>query len=484
MAPPETTADLALVRNLSRHWFVALVAFSVCLALGAAAALLPEKRYEATSTVSVEPTTGQQASAGVQTINFLIPSFIERVESRPFRDRVARELPRGVARAPVDVRGSVEDGTGVISINVASVRRSATALWANALAQQLLAEGPRDQSPSAPTPLPSPGATTTTTIQVLNLSVINPASTPSSPSSPQVVPLLLGSALLGGFAALFSTQIAARVRQSRDLPEQLRQRLGVSVLGEIPFMWRWRRRPIPVGQLFGDSQPQRLEALKRLRVNVQLAMLEERPRAVAVVSAGVGEGKSTMTMAIGASLASVGHEVTLIDADLRRPTLHSRTERPLGPGLADLDGGNASTLRHPTGVPGLSVLTAGVPDGHPADVVATRMPVALRELSDVGSLLLVDCPPLYLAAESRQVASEAGFVILVVRARKAKIPQLEKLVEELRSSRVVVLGIVLNRSRRRALPKQYYGPTRTPDAEQAIEPVDAPTPVSTVIADR
>jgi Mrp family chromosome partitioning ATPase/capsular polysaccharide biosynthesis protein len=467
VAPPEQTADLALVRSLTRHWFVALVAFSLCLAMGSAAALLPEKSYEATSTVSVEPTTGQQAATGVQTINFLMPSFIERIESKPFRDRVAEGLPTGVATAPVAVHGSVETGTGVLSITVGSESRSATAAWANALAERLLLEMAPGQRQPAPEPVPAPGSSTTTTVQVMDLSLIDPASTPSAPSSPQVVPLLLGSALLGLFAALFATQLAARLRRSRDLPEQLRSRLGVPVLGEIPFMWRWRRRTVPVTQLLGDDSPQRLEALKRLRVNMQLAMLDQQPGAVAVASTGVGEGKSTMTVAIGASLASVGHDVTLIDADLRRPTLHLRTERPLSPGLADLEPGTAGELRHPTGLPGLSVVTAGVPEGHPADVVATKMPAALGELGTPGSLLLIDCPPFHLAAESRQVAAAAGFVILVARARKLKIPRLEKLVEELRSARVEVLGVVLNRTRRRTLPKQYYGsapsaPTSTP----------------------
>ena len=477
MAPPDTTADLALVRSLTRHWFVALVAFGLCLALGSAAALLPEKSYEATSTVSVEPTTGQQAATGVQTINFLMPSFIERVQSGPFRARVAKGLPAGVASAPVSVRGSVETGTGVLSITVGSKSRAATAAWANALAERLVAEmAPGEQPAPAPTPAPGSSATTSTTVQVMDLSVIDPASTPSSPSSPQVVPLLLGSALLGLFAALFATQMAARLRRSRDLPEQLRSRLGVPVLGEIPFMWQWRRRPVPVTQVLGDDSPQRLEAIKRLRVNVQLAMLDQQPGAVAVASIGVGEGKSTMTVAIGASLASVGHDVTLIDSDLRRPTLHTRTERPLSPGLAELEPGSAAELRRPTGLPGLSVVTAGVPSGHPADVVATKMPAALAELGGPGSLLLVDCPPLHLAAESRQVASDTGFVILVARARKLKLPRLEKLIEELRSSRVVVLGVVLNRTRRRALPKQYYGsaPTGSPSVPAGVPRVPAP----------
>jgi Mrp family chromosome partitioning ATPase/capsular polysaccharide biosynthesis protein len=482
VAPQGSTTDLALVRSLARHWIVALLAFSVCVALGAAAAFLPEKSYEATATVSVEPTTGQQASAGVQTINFLVPSFISRLESRPFRELVAERLPRAVAEAPVQVKGSAESGTGVIAVTVTSTARSATAAWANGLAEALLdQQAPAEEPPAPP---PSADSTTTTTVQVLSLSVINPASVPNRPSSPQVVPLLLGSALLGGIAALFVSQMAARLRQSRDLPEQLRLRLGVPVLGEIPFIWRWRRRPVPVAQLLGDDSPQRREAIQRLRVNVQLAMLDRQPRAVAVASTGVGEGKSTMTTAIGASLAYVGHQVTLIDADLRRPTLHQRTEQPLSPGLADLREGDAGSLVRPTGVPGLSVVTAGVPAGHPADVVARRIPVALRELGGAGSLLLIDSPPLHLAAESRQVASEAGSVILVARARKVKLARLEKLVEELRSARVEVLGIVLNRTRRRSLPKQYYGPSPSVGARAADEGPAVQVPAPAAGADR
>ena len=140
--------------------------------------------------------------------------------------------------------------------------------------------------------------------------------------------------------------------------------------------------------------------------------------------------------------------------------------------------GTGADLRRPTGLPGLSVVTAGVPEGHPADVVATKMSAALQDLGSPGSLLLVDCPPLHLAAESRQVATDTGFVILVARARKLKVPRLEKLIDELRSSRVVVLGVVLNRTRRRTLPKQYYGSTPAASTPTPVGPPRVPAPAA------
>ena len=95
--------ELGLARALRRHWIVAGLAFTACLAVGLLGATVPEKSYRASATVSVEPTTGQQASAGVQTVNFLIPAFLERVRSGPFLDRVREDLPPKLQRAPVGV---------------------------------------------------------------------------------------------------------------------------------------------------------------------------------------------------------------------------------------------------------------------------------------------------------------------------------------------------------------------------------------------
>jgi Mrp family chromosome partitioning ATPase len=76
------------------------------------------------------------------------------------------------------------------------------------------------------------------------------------------------------------------------------------------------------------------------------------------------------------------------------------------------------------------------------------------------------------------VATDTGFVILVARARKLKVPRLEKLIEELRSSRVEVLGVVLNRTRRRTLPKQYYGSTPAASTSAPASPERVPAPAA------
>jgi Mrp family chromosome partitioning ATPase len=118
-------------------------------------------------------------------------------------------------------------------------------------------------------------------------------------------------------------------------------------------------------------------------------------------------------------------------------------------------------LLAPTGNPYLEVIPSGVPERHPADIVTADVPRLLNDLHESERTLIVDCPPLSGAAETKILVAKSDAVVLVVDARRFDPDGLEHALAQLRASGANVLGIVLNRVRRRRSNDayHYYGPT-------------------------
>jgi capsular exopolysaccharide synthesis family protein len=416
---------------LRRYWVLALVVFLLCLAFGAAAAFLPTKTYRARASITslVDP-AGRNTGNPAALIDYEMDNITLRAESRAFLAEVGNELndtDRDSAEAPRRITTRRDAGSPILVIQVESPDRQATAVWANAVGNKLIEDLPDESQ--------------------LILRLDGPAFTPSDAVAPQPTPIMVGAGVLGLFLALLAAVGAARVRQALDVAEEVRTRFGAPVLGQIPPVRRLGRGNETVAALLEDGPPELIEAFQSLRTNLDLLLLDHRPSAIAIASWSAGEGKSTVAAGLGLSLAAVGRDVVLIDADLRRPTQHDRLGEPFGEGLSDLGSMDVEQVLRRTRYEHLWFLPAGVPERHPADVVATALPRAHRALAAEGRLLLIDAPPLHGVAETPFVLSVAHHVILVVDAASVKLVELEQAVERLRSYGLVLLGVVINRVR-------------------------------------
>lgn len=432
-----------LVKIVTRRWALALAAFLVVLALGAAAAFLPAERYTGTSTLLVQPLQGTADFGQVQLVEFLIPSLTRQVESEPFRETVDRSLPPSAQSVDYTVTAGREPGTGILEISIESTQRAAVATIANRYAETLVENH---------------AATET-----LAISVIAPAVDPSSPSAPAKTIILLGAGALGLLAAVFVPLAEHALRRRLGDAEEIRRRFGTSTLGELPRLPR-KSRGQTINQIVSNSSdPAVIEAFHRLRTNVELSLLGDEPPAVAVISLHTGEGKSIVAAALGTLLAGAGNRITLIDADLRRPTLHQYLGEPFGAGLAGASrsartpGGTAAMV--PTSTRNLDFVPAGLPDRHPAEVITMALPPLLNDLQRARRMVLVDCPPLNGVAESNIIAAMTGAIVLVVDARRYDERALEEALYQLHEAKVRVLGVVINRvklSRAQRQMSEYY----------------------------
>jgi Mrp family chromosome partitioning ATPase len=272
---------------------------------------------------------------------------------------------------------------------------------------------------------------------------------------------MLASVVLGLILAGVVAAVAYKSSAAFDLAEQIRNELRVPVLGEIPSTRELRGANADIGSLLSADLPTLVEAFQSLRINTEV-QLAKGSKVLSITSWERGEGKSTVTAALGIMLGAVGHDVVLIDTDLRAPSLHERLQEPFGEGLAEFDElGLIMTLRE-TKYPNLSFIPAGLPDRHPAQIIAVALHQAIEAVrrQRPNSIILLDTPSLgpvneggrktpRVVAETSTVVRTADEVLLVVSATTNKLFDIAGGVDRLREDGVSVAGAVINRYRKR-----------------------------------
>ena len=152
------------------------------------------------------------------------------------------------------------------------------------------------------------------------------------------------------------------------------------------------------------------------------------PRAIVVTSPKQGDGKSTVAANLAAAIAGSGQPVTLVDADLRRPTVAAAAGLDDTVGLTDVLTGRlelADALQsHPT-IEGLSVLTSGARPPNPSEILGSQaMRGVIDDLTAKG-MLIIDAPPLLPVTDAAVVAHAADGAFIVVSAGRTLDTELD-----------------------------------------------------------
>lgn len=192
-----------------------------------------------------------------------------------------------------------------------------------------------------------------------------------------------------------------------------------------------------------------VEHLRSLRSQLLLRWFEAGPdnAALAVVSAGPGEGRSYIAANLAVLFSQMGKRTLLIDADLRRPRQHRIFGLPERSGLSSLLAGRAGpeVMVDIPQLPGLTVLPAGVLPPNPQELLARpqfqRLMTSLRGSYEV---ILVDTPAGGQWADASAVAARAGAALMVTCRDRTSMPAVMKLADDLREYGVSVVGAVLN----------------------------------------
>jgi succinoglycan biosynthesis transport protein ExoP len=287
---------------------------------------------------------------------------------------------------------------------------------------------------------------------------IEPAAIPEEPVRPNT---LLNVAI----AVLVSGIIAGGVVVGVDLlndtvktPEEIAEKLGLSVLGVITHHSRNDDIPITEAQPLSPIS----EAFRTLRTNVKYAGagLENPLRSIMITSAMASEGKTEVLVNLGVVLAQNRYRVLLMDADLRRPSLHRRLGLDNLVGLSQIfvhpELGMSYSLQ-PTRITGLTALTSGDTPPNPSELLGSLlMGSILEELKNTYDILLIDTPPALAVTDAAVLVPYVEGVLLVVKPGNTNMATLRRLVNQFHQINANVLGVVLNDINLRSTSYGYY----------------------------
>lgn len=285
-------------------------------------------------------------------------------------------------------------------------------------------------------------------VKASNIHVIDPALTPAEPIRPRPLRDLALAVLLGLGAGVAAAFFRDYLDTSVARPADVRY-LGLPLLGVIPEVLS-KRVPLVMG---GRGQEAVFEGYRVLRAALQpvRGTAREPGHVLVVTSTLAGEGKSVTSVNLALTLARTEERVLLIDADLRRPALHTLLKGRRSSGLSEVLTGALGLAQAVVRVPGsrLFLLSAGSPvPGNPADLLATstfhNLLLDLRERFD---RIVVDTPPAGTIADALTLAPLADGVLVVAHSGRVSRTALAHVLERLSNARANVLGVVLNRAR-------------------------------------
>lgn len=196
------------------------------------------------------------------------------------------------------------------------------------------------------------------------------------------------------------------------------------------------------------------EAFKRLRTNLIMSFPRDDTscQLIGVTSAQPSDGKSTVSLNLAYSLAELDKKILLIDADMRRSSIHEKTGVEKTPGLSNLltEGGSISVAirqYHGTGEDAASfdIIPGGDLPGNPSELLnSQRMASLLQALSQVYNYVIVDLPPVGAVVDAVSVSQNMDGMIVVVRENNCPRGLLADCMQQLEYAGVRILGFVMN----------------------------------------
>lgn len=347
---------------------------------------------------------------------------------------------------------------------------------------------------------------------------VNEARVPSAPVSPRtlfntILGALVGLVIAAGFVAVFE-YLDDTVKSAADVSrvtgfvtlgtiQRFADAAGGAGLGLMGAMQRFRgslRRQASADESVSssiqiitatDGYSPTDEAYRMVRTNLEFARSGRPNRTMLVTSALPGEGKSTTSTNLAITMAQTGRRVILVDADLRRPSLHRVFDLPNATGLSTLfvmDNPSLSGLLRPTPIETLQLLPSGPLPPNPVELMASdRMEQIITLLTADADIIIFDSPPLLSVADSVTLAARVDGVVLVVDAGRTRSGLLARAAELLHQAQAHVWGVVLNRVTARSGEGYYYyygssrggGEPRAPTSAEEIRAAASLPPQAT-----
>jgi polysaccharide biosynthesis transport protein len=311
-------------------------------------------------------------------------------------------------------------------------------------------------------------------LQADSSSVLDLATLPNRPFEPRVSRNILMGGASGLILGVLIALLIESVNHSLKAPGELEFHLGIPELGVIPLLSSLDMQSkaprllsngaqasngihsngTKVDVITWEAPPMMAEAYRNALTSILLSSstAAARPQVILVTSSGRGEGKSSTVSNLGQALAEINQKVILIDADLRKPTLHDSFGVSNTWGLSDilrektrLTEAPLDVLAKPTSIEGLYVLPSGPMTTNIANLFySDRMSELVERLRTEFTTIIIDTPPISYLSDARILGRVADGAVLVVRAGVTTRDGAVSAKRRLQDDGVPLLGTILN----------------------------------------
>jgi capsular exopolysaccharide family len=309
-----------------------------------------------------------------------------------------------------------------------------------------------------------------------NVRIVDPAvADTSNPVKPRKALVVLGATLLGGFLAVAGVFLQRMLNPGIEDPAVIEE-LGLPVYAAVPLS---NSKVLPASKrdrkgvhhiradgrqhLLAVADPADLavEALRSLRTSLHFAMLEAKNNILTITGPRPGVGKTFVSANLAAVVAQAGQRVLVIDADLRKGTLHKLLGVDHKEGLSEVLVGKldvGAAVREASGLPNMHYMVRGEIPPNPSELLMhQRFGQVLGALSAQYDLVIIDTPPILAVTDAAIIASHAGSSLLVTRFGLNQAKEILLAVKRFEQNGVQVKGTIFNAVEKRATGYYSYG---------------------------
>ena len=292
-----------------------------------------------------------------------------------------------------------------------------------------------------------------------NVHILERARVPAGPIRPRVKLGLLFTLLLSSTVSIGLALCFDLIDNSVKSQDHIENVIGAPFLGLLPAISE-NDSPVPTKNPDAKTSTQRdlfildnprstvAECSRTIRTNLFFMSPEEPAQSIVVTSNGPQEGKSTVAINLGITIAQSGKKTLLVDADMRRPRLHRSFGVDNDTGLSNLiigDGKLEDCIHKSRGTELLDVLPCGPIPPNPAELLhSTGFNKILNELQEEYDHILFDSPPVSPVTDALILGSMLNGIVFVAHAGKTKLPAAQQATRRLADVGSRILGVVLN----------------------------------------
>jgi len=291
----------------------------------------------------------------------------------------------------------------------------------------------------------------------------------STPVRPRKAIIVLIGTMLGALLSVALVLLRQMLNRGVEDPAQIEE-LGLPVYASIPVSVQQQSDSVR-GKFRADGRLHLLavkdpadlavEAIRSLRTSLHFARLEAKNNIVLISGASPNAGKTFVSSNLAAVIAQAGQRVLIVDADMRKGTLHKALGVAQTPGLSDLLVGKverSAVVRSLSGLDNLSFIARGEVPPNPSELLMhSNFTNLLEEVSKEYDLVIVDTPPILAVTDAAIIAHHAGTCLMVARFGLNQAKELALAKRRFEQNNVRIKGAIFNAVERRATGYYSYG---------------------------